>query len=144
MRTRVVLPDGCPAHCMWGQVDYAYEIADGWWSVGTPSHGGHILSRERLLQMPENWRSTAYSGGGQFEEDCDWCLPAVWFRNEFIHYARQNASKWRDGYDPSEAAFSTLTWWHADRAKELRGLTGLTGMSLHGFTYDHKVKASLV
>lgn len=128
---------------MWGQVNYATEIADGWWSVSTPSHGGHVLSRYRLMQMPESWRSTTYSGGGQFEEDCDWCLPAVWFRNEFIHHARQNASKYPDGYDPAEAAFKTLVGWHQERASELRDLTGLIDMTMLGFTYDPKVKANL-
>jgi hypothetical protein len=39
-------------------------------------------------------RSTGYSSGGQFEEDCDWCLPVIAFADEFEgFYAFEGAGK---------------------------------------------------
>lgn len=72
-----------PTYSRWGQVDHAEELKPGIWSVSTPSHGGLIVSNERLDAMDRWMRETPYSGGGQFEEDCDWCLPVLAFAHEF-------------------------------------------------------------
>jgi hypothetical protein len=43
--------------------------------VTTSSHGGLRLSAAAWARLPEAIRQTAYSGGGWFEEDCNWALP---------------------------------------------------------------------
>lgn len=75
----------------WGAVQHITQIAEGIVSVSTASHGGIKVSDERLALMPENMRSTTYSGGGWFEEDCDWCLVAVTFPEAFSDVVMKDA-----------------------------------------------------
>lgn len=135
----MILPDGCPRHSMWGQVDYASRIADGWWSVGTPSHGGHILSRQRWLLMPPTWRETQYSRGGQYEEDCDWVLPVVWFRDEFRSHVLAEPDVYPLGFDPLEQAWKTFTRYHPERAADLHTECGIIDLNMRGTGYDAKM-----
>lgn len=73
------LPSPRPSHSPWGTIDHADQIVPGVWSVGTPSHGGFLLSPERQAAMPTAVRRD----GSAYEEDVDWCLVALVFGNEF-------------------------------------------------------------
>ena len=59
----------------WGSIDNVTPLGPDAVAVTTPSHGGIWVSPAGLAKIPEPLRATAYSGGGWFEEDCDWCIP---------------------------------------------------------------------
>jgi len=59
----------------WGKIDGVTPLGPDAVSVTTPSHGGIWVTPDALARIPEPLRATAYSGGGWFEEDCDWCIP---------------------------------------------------------------------
>lgn len=59
----------------WGAVDHVYPLGPDVVVVATPSHGGLWVSPEAMTLIPRPLRATAYSRGGWFEEDCDWCIP---------------------------------------------------------------------
>ena len=59
----------------WGLIDSAAPLGPHAVAVSTPSHGGIWVTAQALETIPEPLRVTAYSGGGWFEEDCDWCIP---------------------------------------------------------------------
>lgn len=65
----------------WGKVDEQRVLAPGIVQVFTPSHGGIYVAPDLLAKMPI--KSTAYSQGGWFEEDCDWSLVALAFPEAF-------------------------------------------------------------
>ena len=67
----------------WGAIQTCRTIAPGIISVTTASHGGLHVAPDLLAKMPEAMRSTPYSRGGWFEEDCDWALVAVSFPEAF-------------------------------------------------------------
>jgi len=67
-------------HSPWGGVQTQTTRAEGIIEVTTASHGGFLLSEERLAQMPPRLRGrNAYGGGRWFEEDCEWALVAIAF-----------------------------------------------------------------
>ncbi len=72
-----------PKTCPWGQIQYADEVMPGIWSVGTASHGGLLLSPERMAAMPEALKCNVYGKGNAFEEDCEWALVAAAWPQEF-------------------------------------------------------------
>jgi len=59
----------------WGAVDHVQALGPDVVAVSTPSHGGLWVSPEAMTSIPAALRATAYSSGGWFEEDCDWCIP---------------------------------------------------------------------
>jgi hypothetical protein len=59
----------------WGFVQTVQPLGPDAAFVNTASHGGIWVSPEGLARIPAALRSTAYSGGGWFEEDCDWSIP---------------------------------------------------------------------
>jgi hypothetical protein len=59
----------------WGLIDGARPLGPDAVVVTTPSHGGIWISPCALARIPEPLRRAPYSGGGWFEEDCDWCIP---------------------------------------------------------------------
>lgn len=90
----------------WGIADSVTEIAPGILSVSTPSHGGIKLDEARWAQVPTLVRTTPYSRGGFYEEDCDWAIPRLVFDAEFSAWELAN------GRNPDEvraAARNTLT-----------------------------------
>lgn len=70
-------------HSPWGAVQHQSEIADGITQVSTASHGGLVLSDERLQAMPEQYKINNYGGGRYFEEDCEWALVCLAFPEAF-------------------------------------------------------------
>ena len=59
----------------WGAIDHVEALGPEVVVVSTPSHGGFWVSPRAMATIPEPLRATPYSGGGWFEEDCDWCIP---------------------------------------------------------------------
>ena len=66
----------------WGRPDHVVKLAEGIHHVETPSHGGIVLSAERVALMPESiepfTRDRRY-----WEEDCDWAVPCLMFAEEW-------------------------------------------------------------
>lgn len=59
----------------WGAIDGVTPLGPEAAAVTTASHGGIWVTPAALARIPESLRATAYSDGGWFEEDCDWCIP---------------------------------------------------------------------
>ncbi len=100
----------------WGPPQTVEVIAHGIYAVTTASHGGIRLSPERLAKVPDYFQTSTFNRqgeGGWYEEDCDWCIPALIFPAEFtakqgahvVALARQIAVRWHteafDRFDPS-------------------------------------------
>lgn len=47
--------------------------------MSTPSHGGYILSPERMQAMPAELRGCSFTKDNNFEEDCSWCAVVLAF-----------------------------------------------------------------
>jgi hypothetical protein len=69
----------------WGHVQDITNHADGIDFVGTASHGGFHLSRERSKEFRKKFPNAKLFLGGStwFEEDCDWALVVEAFPEEF-------------------------------------------------------------
>lgn len=85
----------------WGLADQRKEVAQGIICYWTPSHGGYELSAERMLEMPEQYRETSFTGDNCFEEDCSWCgVVMAWpqyFSAKTIEAAQQTYSAFYAG-----------------------------------------------
>lgn len=81
----------------WGSIHHVTEVAEGIIEVSTASHGGIKLNRQLNAQVPEYMRRK----GGWYEEDCEWCLPAV-------------ALKLDETISRYEGAKNTMKHWFAD------------------------------
>jgi hypothetical protein len=66
----------------WGPAQSVRMLAQGIALVSTAGHGGIKLSPERQAQMPASCRTTPYSSGGWYEEDCDILMPIYRFYSE--------------------------------------------------------------
>lgn len=96
----------------WGPIQIVEELAPGVWSVATAGHGGLKLSPERVKRLPDICRATGYSGGGWFEEDCDWAIPALQFADV------------RQAMSISHAdAERIVTAWQSDEIKAAFGIS---------------------
>ena len=73
-----------PVSTPWGPSQGAEEIADGITFYTTASHGGFHLSPKRQAAMPGFMRAESWAGGPWYEEDCDWSMVAVVFREHFV------------------------------------------------------------
>lgn len=62
-------------HSIWRAIQTVHQFGPYACAVSTAGHGGFWVSPEGMGRVPENARSTGYSRGGWFEEDCDWCIP---------------------------------------------------------------------
>src|SRR5271156_4167983 len=68
-------PPACGSSSPWGPIQTITLLGPDAVAVNTASHGGLRISLTALVRIPEPLRETPYSGGGWFEEDCDWCIP---------------------------------------------------------------------
>lgn len=83
-------------HSPWGPIQGVTLMAEGIWSIDTASHGGIKLSPKRNRLIPEYMRQK----GGWYEEDCDWCIPVVVFKDELARdyeQAVETFKNWRPG-----------------------------------------------
>jgi len=113
----------------WGLIDSVTPLGPDAVAVSTPSHGGIWVSPAGLAKIPAPLRATAYSGGGWFEEDCDWCIPYLALG---LHAFEQPAER-RDRV--RAAAWRTLETWHTGHASLLdRGAA--SAQNDQGATHD--------
>ena len=98
-----------PFYSAWGTVQTAKELAPGVWDVTTESHGGIILSDERVKALPAWARGIrTYAGlDNHFEEDCDWCIVALAFPD--VMEAKQQNHR---AYSVLRCALMTLKGTH--------------------------------
>lgn len=94
----------------WGLIDSVTPLGPDAVAVSTPSHGGIWVSPAGLARIPAPLRATAYSGGGWFEEDCDWCIPYLALGLHAFEEPAERRGRVR------EAARRTLETWHAAHA----------------------------
>ncbi len=85
-----------PATTNWGKSDYSHKIADGVYWVGTPSHGGYIVSPERLAEMKPEYRACSFTKDNHFEEDCSWCAVVLQWPQFFGGDDRRRANELYD------------------------------------------------
>lgn len=112
-----------------GAVQDTHIIAPGIRSVSTASHGGILLDAARQAKMPAYMRSASWTGPGAYEEDCDWCMPALVFAAEF----RADDLKAGDAERADRraaAAESTLRNWHPECWELFYGRTLKPGESM--------------
>lgn len=74
-------------HSPWGKIQTKETLARGIMLVTTSSHGGVHVSPSLLAKMPVYMQNE----GGWYEEDCEWCMPAIVFSEAFP--GRQEAAK---------------------------------------------------
>lgn len=97
-------------HTPWGAAQTADTIAEGITHVTTASHGGIHLSPDRNALVPDYMKLGTFQrqgAEGWYEEDCDWCIPAIIFENEFRTHAGFS------GRDCIAMARDTFKNWHA-------------------------------
>jgi hypothetical protein len=70
-------------HTPWGDAQTIDAVGDGILDVTTASHGGIILDEKSTAAMPACMRSASFAGPSAYEEDCDWCMPALVFEQKF-------------------------------------------------------------
>jgi hypothetical protein len=77
----------------WGQSQSVKEIGPGVLCVDTQGHGGYYVTPGKLAEAPAGLRkiTSPYSGGGWYEEDCDWALVALMFPDLFSEQSCFNA-----------------------------------------------------
>jgi len=82
-----------PTASPWGEPDRCEEVAPGIWWVSTPGHGGYLISRQRLIAMPDDLKINRYGHGDQcaFEEDLEWSLVVAAWPSEFTGKDQNNA-----------------------------------------------------
>jgi len=98
----------------WGAVQHQTEIIPGMTMVHTAGHGGIHLDRKLYAKMPVYMKTTSYSSGGWYEEDCDWCLPFVVFQAEILAQGDEFSRK----AIASGAHTKTFLGWHKERAEK--------------------------
>jgi len=97
----------------WGKPDTIENVADGLLIVSTPSHGGILVSPERLASMPDYMHKPLYGECfACYEEDCEWPMPILVFEAQFrAFYARESTEKAEDIF---YTAKTILKNWHPD------------------------------
>lgn len=72
-----------PKYSPWGQIDHSRELASGIFNVSTPGHGGYWLSPARRAKLPSvAFKRNFLKDAAWWEEDCDWCVPFLFFHEE--------------------------------------------------------------
>lgn len=99
----------------WGVSQHHTDIAPGLRVYRAASHGGIHVVEARNAQIPGYLRADTHGQLGErgwYEEDCDWCIPAVVFAAEWRTWADQCDSTSADGH--LAAAWDTLRNWHPE------------------------------
>ena len=107
-----------PTYSTWGKVDDAEEIMAGIWQVHTPSHGGLIVSAERLQYIPKGYLDASFNRQGHqgnFEEDCDMAIPIVIFEYEYRQYLEARGLSADKINERMVIAHRTLNEWILDK-----------------------------
>lgn len=91
----------------WGKIQHSNEMAPGIYEIYTAGHGGIFVEKHLRNKIPNGFRTTKYSKGGFFEEDCDCVIPMFFFpeicKNEEKHQlvAQNLKSMIERGYLPN-------------------------------------------
>jgi hypothetical protein len=96
-------------HTPWGPSQHAKTLMDGIIEVSTASHGGIKLDRTKNAQVPDYMRRK----GGWYEEDCDWCIPALLWPEAFSFPTPEEAH---------DNALHTFKTWMPDEAERYLGI----------------------
>lgn len=84
-----------PTQSIWGPIQTTLTIADGIERVTTPTHGGFLLSSERIHELPASF---PHHEDGAYEEDLAWCFIALafpqYFDTRLQHEAQQTCKDW--------------------------------------------------
>ena len=108
----------------WGPTQKITQIAHGIRSVSTAGHGGVLVSPTKNALIPEYMRRN----DGAYEEDCDWCIPAIVFEKEWREWG--DATTWTNGNFQMECAWSTFKNWHPDAFEQFTGKQLQVGESI--------------
>lgn len=79
----------------WGPAECVTDIGGGILHVDTSSHGGYFVPPALNVLVPLEWRTKSFNARGMvgwYEEDCDWCLVALTFPQQFPADAREAAN----------------------------------------------------
>ncbi len=102
----------------WGMSDRVEVSAPGIWWVETPSHGGFLVTRERLevirTKFPTRQCQVPYTGDSQwFEEDAAYAYVILTFPDFFSPDALAGARWTLEHFQPAELAMGdSLTVLH--------------------------------
>lgn len=104
-------------YTIWGQTDRVTKLADGIIDVGTPSHGGimvtELVANERLTEAARKVgeRSVGYLC---YEEDCNWAIVA-WELNDVRAALEEKVT-----VNPIDITdlYRTVCFWNCDYARE--------------------------
>lgn len=99
----------------WGTAQSVIHIARGIRSVSTSSHGGVLVSPSMNSKIPEYMRDDS----GSYEEDCDWCIPAVIFESLWRSWA--DSTNWTTGDHQMECAWRTFKDYYPDAYQRFKG-----------------------
>lgn len=99
----------------WGISQSVIHIAPGIRSVTTAGHGGVLVSQSKNALIPEYMRNKS----GNYEEDCEWCIPALVFESEWRIWA--DSTDWTSGEKVMESAWETFKNWHPDAYEKFTG-----------------------
>lgn len=79
----------------WGKAQDVTTIVDGEiMSVGTSGHGGIKLSRKLNALVPDYMRRK----GGWYEEDCEWAIPFVVFKDRIPNFQQSAVTTLRNWF----------------------------------------------
>ena len=116
-------PPSRGASSPWGPIQTITPLGPDAVAVTTASHGGLRVSPSALARMPAAIRETPYSGGGWFEEDCDWALPYLALGLDAFEPDAARAAELR------QAAVSTVRRYHPRHATLLGAAAPAEGQS---------------
>ena len=100
----------------WGPAQNVVEIAPGFYTISTASHGGIKLSAERNRFIPEPLRNK----NGWYEEDCDANIPVMFYTE-----AWSKSTYWQSYYKTEKEIFDdaakSLKYWYPDEFEQATG-----------------------
>jgi hypothetical protein len=68
-------PPEVGAYSPWGPIDGVAPLGPDAVDVTKASRGGIAASLTAMARIPAHLRTSAFTGGGWFKEDCDRCIP---------------------------------------------------------------------
>lgn len=104
-------------HTIWGEADTILPVAQGIYLVTTPSHGGYVLSKDRIEVLKFMFPcAKPYKGDDRYwEEDCDWVYVAMAFPQHFDDDLVQLATK---QYQINIEQETPMSKWHVSQKEE--------------------------
>ncbi len=109
----------------WGISQHTEKIAYGITAVSTASHGGIKVSPTLNMKIPGWLKECTHNKQGLegwYEEDCDWCIPALVYHNDFCDWAYTKGKKRKDYLDLAEQDFTKYILEKVKIPTEVEGL----------------------